>query len=165
MALVAVGEVLDILGVMEETEKAIADLYGRFGRTWPDEETLWLNMAGEEVGHVEIIGRLKALIAAAPDNFQLNRPFNVTALRTFLEGIERQKERLEKGLLTPERALTVARDLEASLIEKAYHEIVKTKDLTYLNLVRQIVAETYRHRSAIEQKIREVGIRPEPPGQ
>jgi hypothetical protein len=59
----------------------------------------------------------------------------------------------------------VARDLEASLIEKAYHEIVKTKDLTYLNLVRQIVAETYRHRSAIEQKIREAGIRPEPPGQ
>jgi Mn-containing catalase len=87
MALVAVGEVLDILGVMEETEKAIADLYGRFGRTWPDEETLWLNMAGEEVGHVEIIGRLKALIAAAPDNFQLNRRFIVTALRTFLEGI------------------------------------------------------------------------------
>jgi hypothetical protein len=53
------------------------------------------------------------------------------------------------------KALILARDIESAIIEKTYHEIVRTANLAYLSLVKQVVTETQFHKNAIEKRFRE----------
>ncbi len=49
--------------------------------------------------------------------------------------------------------LFIARDIERSLIEARYDEIVKTNDIEYQNLVKRIVSQTVVHKGMIDKKI------------
>jgi len=155
MTILAVENLLEILGSIGEAELSFGRFYRQCAETWEADEEFWLNLEAEEIKHARIIGEMAELIRQNPGLFQLNRPFNVTAVRTVISGIEQNIEKLAKGLITRERAMVLARDIESSIIEKTYHEIVKTADLTYLTLVRQVVSDTHRHRSDIEKKIRD----------
>jgi hypothetical protein len=156
MARLDLQNILDILAEMAETEMAIAGLYRCCAEAWPADEAFWINLAEEELEHAQNIGEMVERIRRNPDRFQLQRPFNLAAIRTIFAGVKRDAERIRQGILTRERAFVLARDLESSIIEKAYHEIVKTNDRTYLDLIRRIVSQTLLHKNAIEQKIREL---------
>ncbi|MBS1238359.1 MAG: hypothetical protein H6R39_19 [Deltaproteobacteria bacterium] len=62
-------------------------------------------------------------------------------------------ERLKKGEISEDSAISIARDIEQSFIESRYGEIVKTADVEYNTLVQKILNETARHKIKIDQKI------------
>lgn len=164
MTLLAVENILEIMRTLGESERIIGRFYRRCAETWQADEGFWLNLEREEIKHAKTIDAMADLIRQNPDAFQLNRPFSLIAIRTVITGIEQNIDQLNKGLITRERAMILARDIESSIIEKTYHEIVKTANPTYLALVRQVVSESYNHRSSIEQKIRETASQPPGPG-
>jgi hypothetical protein len=45
------------------------------------------------------------------------------------------------------------RDIESSVMEKCYGEIVRTTDVEYLSPVDEVTKETRDHRNSIEQRI------------
>lgn len=155
MTIPAMESILDILKNLRETELAVGRFYRRCAETWKADEAFWLKLEGEEIKHTQAIEEMAELIRQNPVRFQLNRPFSIAAIRTVITGVEQNIDQLNKGIITRERAMVLARDIESSLIEKAYHEIVKTADLAYLTLVRQVVLDTFSHKSAIEKKIQE----------
>ena len=147
--------ILDILKGMTGVELALAKVYGRCAEVWKADEAFWLGLERAEMTHAEHIRTMAEIIQRTPDRFQLNRPFNSVAIKTFLSGVEQNSDRLEKQQITREGMLILARDMETSILEKNYHEIVKTDDLGYLTLVRGIVSDTVRHKNTLVDKIRE----------
>jgi len=156
IAPVGLKNLLEVMSMMAETERLIADLYRTCADIWEEDREFWLATVAEEKKHAKNIEKMAQIIVAKPEQFEMGRPFNQVAIRTIKTGLEGQLERLKKGQFTRERMLFVARDIEASVIEKSYAEIVRTNDVGYQALVNEIVQDTTKHKNSIEQRIQEL---------
>jgi hemerythrin len=143
---------LEIMKMMAATEQLMADFYRACAEIWPEDREFWQATVAEEEKHAKNIERMAQIVATRPERFEIGRIFNQVAIRTIMNGVQGQLERLRKGLITRERAMFVARDIEASVMEKSYGEIVRTTDVEFLDLVREIVEDTATHRDSIEQR-------------
>ena len=152
----ALQNLTEVMRMMAATERFIAEFYRTCAELWPEDREFWLDVVAEEEKHARNIEEMAKIVSAKPERFELGRAFNPAAIRTVMTGIEGQVDRLKKGLITRDRLMIVARDIEASVMEKSYREIVRTTDLEYLNLVKEIVEDTSRHKSAIEKRCEEI---------
>jgi len=146
--------ILDILVHMEETELAVSEFYALCANTWPLDSQFWKELADEELKHKINIETMRRIISTKAEHFEKGRPFNIFAIQTMITGIRSNIERLKKGELRENHAVSIARDIEQSFIEFRYSEIVKTDDVEYNTLVENIVKETAQHKIKIERKIR-----------
>lgn len=149
----------DLMKLMAATERLFADFYRLCAEIWEEDREFWLATAAEEEKHAKNIERLSQLVAARPDRFTIRRSFNQTAIRTIMTGIEGYMKRLKAGQITRFQAMILARDLEASVMEKNYAEIVQTSDLEYLELMTEITQDTKRHKYSIEQRFQAVAAK------
>lgn len=143
-----------VMKMMAETERLIAELYRTCAEIWVEDGDFWRETAAAEERHAHNIETMAGIMAARPERFELGRLFNPMAIKTIKTGLEGNLERLKKGDITREKMLHLARDIEASVIEKSYNDIVRTKDLEFQTLVREIVDETVSHRNKFEERVR-----------
>lgn len=153
---VALQNLTDVMKMMAETERLIAELYRTCAEVWVEDRDFWLETVAEEEKHAKNIETMAGIIAARPERFELGRPFNQTAIKTIKAGLESNLERVKKGEINRKNMLNLARDIEASVIEKSYGEIVRTKDLEYQTLVKEIITDTFNHKKIIEERIRAI---------
>ena len=145
---------LDVMKTMAATERLIGDFYRICAEKWEEDRSFWFHIADEEEQHARYIERMAGIITEKPERFEIGRPFSQAAAQTVMNGIKENMKRLEQGSISRERLLFITRDMEHSIMEKNYGEIVKTSDHEYLALIREIVEETARHRSSIDERIR-----------
>jgi hypothetical protein len=145
--------ILEVLKSMEELEVAVADLYGTCAGYCSEDMDFWRALAGAEMKHAENIRKMIAIISKKPENFQKGRPFNVFATRTTISGIRNNIEKITKEQITKTGVWFIARDLEQSLMEQRYSDIVKTDDIEFLTLVREIGTETVAHKNELDRQI------------
>ncbi|MDD3845360.1 MAG: hypothetical protein PHC90_03265 [Syntrophorhabdaceae bacterium] len=156
MDLLASGDlkgILDILSVLEESEKAIAEFYRTCGEIWTERQEFWLGIEREEMKHINNLQKMKDIIARKPDRFEKGRPFNIMAAQTLIKGIETNTAKVKAPEFRMANALFMARDNEQSFIESRYNEIVRTQDIEYLTLVNEIVKDTVIHKTTIDREI------------
>lgn len=146
----------EIMKMMAEAERIVGDFYQHCAEIWEEDRAFWLEIAVEEEKHAAHIERMARILALKPERFEIGRPFNRVSIQTFINGIEGLRKRLMEGSITRERAMFVARDIEASVMEKCYHEFLHTTDAEYLTLVNEITGETGDHRDRIEKRIGEL---------
>jgi hypothetical protein len=149
----------DLLGVMEimaANERLIGSFYQSCAETWEQDRIFWLTIAAEEEKHAKNIQRMAQIISLKPEQFQIGRFFNMAAIQTVMAGIRGHLKRLKEKQMTRGQAIFVARDIESSLIEKNYGEIVKTGDIEYLTLMKEVTEETEKHKESIERHIQEI---------
>jgi bacterioferritin (cytochrome b1) len=60
---------------------------------------------------------------------------------------------LQQDKIPGKKLLFVAKDIERSLLELAYFEIVKTTDPGYEKILKEILTQTAEHKKRMEQKI------------
>ena len=147
---------LEVMELMAANERLIGDFYQACARTWEEDRTFWLDIAAEEEKHAQYIERMTRIVSLRPDHFEIGRLFNKTAIQTIMNGIKGHLKRLRKRAITRNQAINVARDLELSIIEKNFGEILRTTDVEYLTLVKEIEEDTRQHRNSIEQRMREL---------
>jgi hypothetical protein len=145
-----------VMKTMTATERLVADFYRTCAETWKEDREFWMGIVEEEEKHARNIERMTQIIASRPGRFEIGRPFNETAIRTTMKGIEGFMERMKSGKVTRKGAFFMARDIENSVIEKNYAEIVRTDDLEYLTLLKEVVEDTGTHKHEIEERIREI---------
>ena len=145
--------ILDVLAFMEESEKQIADFYHSCGEIWAEHQAFWFDIERAEQKHVLNIRKMKKIIEKKPENFEKGRPFNIMAAKTLISGILSTTAKVKAGQLTMINALSLARDNEQAFIESKYNEIVKTDDIEYMTLVKEIVKDTMAHRMEIDRKL------------
>ena len=148
--------ILDVLSYLEKTENAIAEFYRTCSETWVNEREFWSSIEEEERKHAENIQKMSEIISKKPERFEKGRPFNIMAVQTVINGIQNNILKVKNGQLPRNNALFVARDNEQSFMEFRYNEIVKTEDVEYMTLVKEIVQDTGTHKSRIDTEIKKI---------
>ncbi|MGV8058562.1 MAG: hypothetical protein AB2L12_11130 [Smithellaceae bacterium] len=153
---ISLQNLMEVMKMMAVTEQLIADFYRTCAETWEEDRPFWMAIVSEEEKHASNIDKMARIISFKPERFEIGRPFNQTAIRTIMTGVEGHLKRLQEGMIPRDRLMVVARDIEASVIEKNYSEIVRTTDVEYLDLMNEITKETCDHKTSIEQRIQEL---------
>lgn len=150
---ISLQNLLDVMKMMAATEKLIADFYRACAEIWEEDREFWMPIVQDEEKHALNIDRMAQIIALKPERFEICRPFNQLAIKTIMTGIEGNLKNLKEGRIDRNRLIIVARDIEASVMEKYYGEIVRTNDVEYMNLVKEVTSETSNHKKKIEQRL------------
>ena len=145
-----------VLKLIEELELALAEFYAAVADRQAEDPAFWRSLEQEERRHASHIEQMIAMIGTHPERFHANRAFNPAAIQSFAAYVRGTTSRLKSGgvLAGDEKYfLALARDMEQSVIEARFNEIVKTADLEFQTLMRRIVADTQVHKSKIIGRI------------
>ncbi|MBN2438158.1 MAG: hypothetical protein JXL20_06100 [Deltaproteobacteria bacterium] len=156
MSIADIEKIKTVLEYMIQYELDLSDFYKQCAETCTEEQALWQNLAHAEVGHAENIHKMREIIVKKPERFELGRPFNPAALNTATAGLKDYTRRLTSEKFSFEQILIIARDIEQSILESHYAEIVKTADIEYQTLMKGILSDTYVHKRVIQKKIEEI---------
>lgn len=149
-------KIIQTLESMRQYELILSDFYKQCAETWSDHESLWLTLANAEIKHAENIQKMQEIIKKKSGSFTSGRPFNPVGINTAIAGIKEYTQKVGTKTLSYERALIIARDIENSVLESRYGEIVNTNDLEYKTLMKTILSQTAEHKKIIEEKIKEI---------
>ena len=115
-------------------------------------------MERAEIKHAGNVSRIKKIISEKPDRFTLGRLFKVPAVQTMMSGIQWNIQRLKKREITQQNMLFIARDLECSILENQYAQIIKGDDSGFQALMNEIVSDTVDHHESLIHKISEISL-------
>lgn len=150
------GELSGILAMLKQMalfETKIAGMYSVCASTWKEDSQFWLDIWRDELRHARHIEQMMDIIRKKPERFKTGRSFNVHALSTVVGDIVQKTEMVRNGEITKERFLFIAQSYEEGYIEDKYGEIVRTDDVEYQTLMREIVSDTRQHKDKIIQHI------------
>lgn len=148
-----IERITTVLEAMAQFELKISSFYERCADGSKEDAPFWMNLVQAEIGHANNMERIRKLLTEKPERFEAGRPFNLIALKTALSGIEHSAVLVAQGKVTRDGMLHMAKDIEQSLLESRYAEIVKTGDIEYQALMREIVTQTGEHRQMIQDAI------------
>lgn len=148
-----VEQITKTMGKMVEYELLLADLYKACAERWPVDRDFWHDIARQEAEHAGNIRKLALMVAENPIGFEKNRPLNPIAVSTAIKGVQDVIKRLAAGEYTYEKILIVARDIEQSILEFHYPEIVRTGNVEYHRLIKRVQSDTRDHNKRIQEKI------------
>jgi hypothetical protein len=150
------AHILAVLAAMAQSEIAVAKLYQLCAEPEGDARQFWLTLEHEELRHAQQVDRLAEIIAQRPDRFTPKRAMNVAAIQTFTRFVDSIAQRIlaNEILRTDQRRLlTAARDVEQSIIESRYHELVISDEPEFRTLIQAIVADTTDHKNRIVARL------------
>jgi hypothetical protein len=151
-----IKKVAETLASMMQYELALSDFYKHCADIWTEDQAFWHNLAHAEVRHAENMQKMLEIITKKQEKFDLGRSFNPIALNTAIAGLKDNASRLTARMFSLEKVLFLSRDIEQSILESHYAEIVKTADAEYQALVKEILYQTYEHRKIIQEKIEKI---------
>jgi hypothetical protein len=146
-----------ILKNLADFELAAAELYRTCSQVWDLDKEFWVAMQQAEMKHSKNIHRMADIVCSKPGDFTPGRVFTPAAVQTSIAGIKGNIQRLAKREIARRNMFFIARDLEQSMLEKNYAEIVKTNDAEYQLLVSEVLSDTVSHREQLNKRIREMG--------
>lgn len=153
MAPVNVSALLSVLDAMIQNELALAELYQACSEKSAEEAAFWGGLAEMERRHAEAIRKISEIVRERPGRFEVGRSFNLPALGTVLKYVRQLTADLKEGRLAHPKTFFVAMDVEQSILESKYFEIVKSKDLEFQNLSSTVMKETWDHRNILKKKV------------
>jgi len=148
-----IQNIVELLKTMAKAELTVAKLYMACAKVFTDEKDFWLKLTKQEEVHAKSLYKMYKIIINKPENFCKGRNFNVRAINTFIAGVENNIILLQKGELSKEKCLIIARDIEDALLENKICEVVKTDDMEYQTLSKLIESQTINHKNEISNKI------------
>ena len=74
-----------------------------------------------------------------------------------IDSTKQDVERMKNRELTREQLLIIARDIENSLIENKFYELVRSKNEEFLKLIKEIKQQTMVHKSQLEERLKQLG--------
>lgn len=148
-----IQDVFQVMGDMVSLELALAELYQACSEQFPEDQNFWLAIKHQEELHAKLIQQLADLISSRPQEFKYGRPFNSVAIKTTLSSIKTYTESVRKGLLERKRALFMARDIENSVLEANYGEIVSTDNVEFQKILERVTKDTAAHKDIFAAKV------------
>ena len=144
------GQILDLL---HKIELSVAELYRRFSHSFVEDRVLWESLSRDELSHAALVIELKNTLLKNGSPFELGK-VNLLALNTYRQGIEGQLGRLERGEIRRQNAFFIARDLEKTLIERRFYELIQSESPEYRAIQEKIRKETESHLQKLENYIK-----------
>ncbi len=151
-----VQSIVVLLKSMAEVELTVAKFYRECAQVINEDKDFWLDLVKEEKNHAKSLVKMYKIISKKQERFEKGRNFNVAAIKTFISRIEDNILRLKKGELLKKNVFYMARDIEQALLEDKISEIVRTDDVEYQTLAKNIHMQTKYHKNKINKKIKEL---------
>ena len=148
---------LEALGVLAAHEAAMADFYSALAARFPERTDLFSTLASAERDHARRITDFAALVSAGKVRADPSR-FPAAALFASLDYIREEVGRAEAPGMTLSEALFVAHELEETLIESRYYEVVEGDSAELKELVERLSRELAEHRAVLERAREEADL-------
>lgn len=142
-----------LMADMVALEEALAALYLACSDKYPEDSKFWLVICHQEEAHARYITELAELAASHPTEFKFGRQFNVVAIRNITSRVMEFADQVRKGQIDRKRAFFMARDIEGSVLEARYHEIVSTDNVEFKKTLERIRRETTTHKNLFDAKL------------
>lgn len=143
------SQTASVLDSLRDIELLIADLYRGFAGTFEEDRALWEALSREEEEHARLVAGFEETHGDASVSESL-RGIHLAALGTYRKGLEYQTGRLKKGEITRTSALSIARDLERTLVERLSHEIFPGGGPESGSIAGRLREETRSHLARLE---------------
>jgi hypothetical protein len=157
MTLRTLKDVALVMNDMVGLELALAALYQACAERFPADRDFWGTIESQEEMHAKAITRLADLIAAHPQEFKCGRQFNSAAIKTILAGVASYTAQVRSGQIQRQRALFIARDIENSVLEANYCDIVSTDNVEFRKTIERIAEDTRTHKSLFAAEVAKSG--------
>jgi len=139
-----------LIELLAQHERAIGRLYSIYASNVPAFRTLFEELSEQEEGHAQLLEELGTAVSEGELCCLVDR-FNPMAVRTALAYVEQQIERSRAdSYITSEQALSVARDMENSLIESKWFEVFEGDAPKLKETLEQLERETNKHRQLVQ---------------
>jgi len=143
----------DVLELMQSYELILKDLYALFADKISVEREFWIKLSEEENKHaywLEVLG-----MNMQKQNVSLNgdERFNVPLIKSSIQHVEEALNDFRKVELSLFDALTFAKDVENSMIEKKFFEVFYGINDDFDQVMKLLKEETEEHNRRIEEKL------------
>ena len=145
----------ELIQEIERHELALAKMYAEFSRSHPDHGRFWSQLSREEAMHakwIKSLGRHYNKGQVSLSAFKLNPQ----ALKTSIAYIEKQTAESKKGSLSLLNAVSIALDIEKSLIDNKFFEIFDLDGSKHDRIRSGLEKETFKHRQHLEKLFAEL---------
>lgn len=129
---------------LTEHEEAIGTLYRLFSEKYPECRGVWSELADDEANHASWIRGLAARVRDGKVRLNLER-FQNEAIQSSMAFVRRQTEIMNSQFLPLQNAISIALQLEETILEKRFFEVFETSDPEIEEIIQNIVAETRMH--------------------
>jgi hypothetical protein len=147
-------DVIDNLRLISKGERHVAEFYRLCGDVLADEKDFWHALAASEESHAEAALKMAGLVAKEPGKYKPGKAFNAASIRMFGLHLDDLVSRMRAGKIKKNELLSLAVDIESSVVELNYGEIVETAVPEYHALSRLLEEETGEHRRAFESRMK-----------
>lgn len=148
-----VPELIQVINDMVVLEESLAELYRACSEKFPEDGKFWLAICHQEELHAKYLAELANLISSHPHEFKFGRQFNAVAVTTIISSVRMHTEEIRQGQRDRKRALVMARDIENSVLEARYHEIVTSDNPQFRETIDRILRETTTHKKLLAAKV------------
>ena len=143
------NEMNEIIEEIRQHELSLAKMYQQFAKSHPDHSQFWSQLADEESMHakwIESLGRYYQKGQLGVSKLKLNRQ----AVKTSISHIDKQTDASRNGSLSLLKAVSIALDIEKSMIDSKFFEIFDLVDAKFDRIRAGLKRETVKHRRHLE---------------
>ena len=137
------------IALMIRLETITGELYKKCAERFPDYEGFWERLASEEDAHAKLLGEIADNPALAA-GFAERRQVAMGPLKFTVNFVDEQRAAVEAPDCTVVNALSIARDIEKSILEANAVRPAPGDPDAVRNMFARISAETTDHRARIE---------------
>lgn len=146
--------IVEVLRFLSEAESIMADFYKVCSQTFTTSSEFWEELIKDELRHEKNVKKIEEIITMKHDYFIAGRPIKKEAVKTFINYVNQQKHRVLNREIDELRILYIARDIEQSIIENKFFEIVSSTDVEFTTLANALIKDTKSHKEKLEQRIK-----------
>ena len=149
-------QMIETLTLLTQVEAAMARYYTACSETWKEHSGLWMDLAIEEEKHEKILHDLAGIVKAHPEQFQIGLRTESSAIQSFIASINEKVPDLLHGKVSLREALDFALNIEESILEARFFELVIGRNQRYLEFMKVMNADLENHRRKIKEAIKGV---------
>jgi rubrerythrin len=148
------NSLMALMRTMIEAETTVSEFYRACSGKFCENEKFWTDLANEESMHAEMLSRIVNTIKKTPQEFQVGKTLPIATVKSFVQRIRSDLNRLQEGRLNEEGAIAAAFHIESTFIEQKYVEVIETQNQKYLDVLTQLQAAEVNHKSRIAQRMK-----------
>jgi hypothetical protein len=141
-----------VIGMLEEIEREIAELYGAYREAVPQMAAFWERLQRDELRHSSWITDLTPLVRDGKLQADGQRA-NPDVYQAFSEYLYDETHRARKQPITARQALTTAHYVESSYLEKHLLDVFVHDDTELNKLMRALTTDTERHARIVKEAL------------
>ena len=141
-----------MIELLRKQELLLAELYRMLSEHLPADRDFWLKMSAEELDHAQWVDYLEQKARGGAVIFAEQRT-RMTALQSYVDYILRMIDKVKASPPMRANALSLALDIERSLMEKNIFQHFHGDSRAVVELLTSLRTRTDDHRMLIEQKV------------